>query len=88
MPRSPGGASQRHEPTLILSGEADTRTTPAASAHELSRYYRTVSRSMPPDRARMMPYEQPDAFTRTAASSTATEPSGQSVFFEKQSSLT
>jgi proline iminopeptidase len=48
-------------PTLILSG-ADDRTTPAASAGELTAFLPHCEQIVIPDCAHMVPYEQPDAF--------------------------
>ena len=48
-------------PTLILSG-ANDRTTPAASAHELTAFLPQCEEVVIPDCAHMVPYEQPDAF--------------------------
>ena len=50
------------KPTLILSG-ANDRTTPAASAHELTAFLPHCEEVVIPDCAHMVPYEQPDAFT-------------------------
>ena len=49
------------KPTLILSG-ADDRTTPAASAGELTALLPHCEQIVIPDCAHMVPYEQPDAF--------------------------
>jgi len=57
----------RHElqsvtvPTLVLSGARD-RTTPAASAHELTAFLPHCEEIVLRDCAHMIPYEQPDAF--------------------------
>ena len=48
-------------PTLILSG-ANDRTTPAASAHELTAFLPHCEEIVVPNCAHMVPYEQPDAF--------------------------
>ena len=48
-------------PTLILSG-ANDRTTPAASAHELTAFLPHCEEIVIPNCAHMVPYEQPDAF--------------------------
>ena len=50
------------KPTLILSGAHD-RTTPAASAHELTAILPHCEEVVLADSAHMVPYEQPDAFT-------------------------
>ena len=49
------------KPTLILSG-ANDRTTPAASAHELTAFLPQCEEIVIPNCAHMVPYEQPDAF--------------------------
>jgi pimeloyl-ACP methyl ester carboxylesterase len=49
------------KPTLILSG-ANDRTTPAASAHELTAFLPQCEETVIPNCAHMVPYEQPDAF--------------------------
>jgi pimeloyl-ACP methyl ester carboxylesterase len=48
-------------PTLILSGAHD-RTTPAASAHELTTILPRCEEIVLPQSAHMLPYEQPDEF--------------------------
>ena len=54
-------------PTLILSG-ADDRTTPAASAGELTAFLPHCEQVVIPDCAHMVPYEQPDAFNAALTS--------------------
>ena len=54
-------------PTLILSG-ANDRTTPAASAHELTAVLPQCEEIVLPNCAHMVPYEQPDAFTAALGS--------------------
>ena len=49
------------KPTLILSG-ANDRTTPAASAHELTAFLPQCEEIVIQDCVHMMPYEQPAAF--------------------------
>ena len=53
-------------PTLILSGAHD-RTTPAASAHELTAILPHCEEIVLRDSAHMLPYEQPDAFIAALA---------------------
>ncbi len=53
-------------PTLILSGAHD-RTTPAASAHELTTILPNCEEIVLRDSAHMLPYEQPDAFIAALA---------------------
>jgi pimeloyl-ACP methyl ester carboxylesterase len=55
------------KPTLILSC-ADDRTTPAASAAELTAFLPHCEQIVIPDCAHMVPYEQPDAFCAALAS--------------------
>jgi proline iminopeptidase len=54
-------------PTLILSG-ANDRTTPAASAHELTAFLPQCEEVVIPDCAHMVPYEQPTAFLEALTS--------------------
>jgi pimeloyl-ACP methyl ester carboxylesterase len=56
------------KPTLILSG-ANDRTTPAASAHELTAFLPQCEEIVLPNCAHMVPYEQPEAFTAALSSS-------------------
>ena len=53
-------------PTLILSGAHD-RTTPAASAHELTTILPQCEEIVLSESAHMLPYEQPEAFTAALA---------------------
>ena len=53
-------------PTLIISGAHD-RTTPAASAHELTAILPNCEEIVLRDSAHMLPYEQPDAFIAALA---------------------
>ena len=53
-------------PTLILSGAHD-RTTPAASAHELTAILPQCEEIVLSESAHMLPYEQPEAFTAALA---------------------
>ena len=55
------------KPTLILSG-ADDRTTPAASAGELTAFLPHCEQIVIPNCAHMVPYEQPDAFLAAVTS--------------------
>jgi pimeloyl-ACP methyl ester carboxylesterase len=48
-------------PTLILSGAHD-RTTPAASAHELTSYLPRCEETILAGSAHMLPYEEPESF--------------------------
>ena len=54
------------KPTLVLSGAHD-RTTPAASAHELTAILPHCEEIVLADSAHMLPYEQPDEFTAALA---------------------
>jgi pimeloyl-ACP methyl ester carboxylesterase len=53
-------------PVLVLSGAHD-RTTPAASAHELTAILPHCEETVLAESAHMLPYEQPEAFTAALA---------------------
>ena len=77
------------KPTLILSG-ADDRTTPAASAGELTAFLPHCEQIVIPDCAHMVPYEQPDAFIAALTSflDAALSPGVEPALLRKQASLT